>query len=204
MGRQGTWQLANTYPAWVAEIAPIHGLYVKPDPKKFKRFRSGCRSETHNDPILFKRFLRLKRTFNLNMHFMRYFAYPQLIIAAFFLIAGCSSPTGNIKQYPEKTNSETLDKDFVGTWIVENSSAEFEIQFSQEKVYLIGRDSEDREEFEVSGLSWTTSTIKGTIFVPSTSTRIHIELTIQNKNTIKCQFGDSSSEVTIWKRMGKK
>ncbi len=119
------------------------------------------------------------------------------------LVAGCSIPSKNLVQYPDTTTQETIDKHFAGTWIAENSSAEFKILIKRGEVYLKGKDSEDGEKFKVSELIWTKSTIRGTIIMPSTHTKLHIKLTIQNKNTLQCQFSGSSSGKTIWKRMGK-
>ncbi len=121
---------------------------------------------------------------------MRPTKYPinlKLIIIC-FLLAGCSTNT-----IPNK-----IDKNFIGTWIVQNSSAEFNISFEQENLHLKGLDSKDGEKFKVSKLSWTTSMIKGTIFMPSTQTKVNIKLTVQNRNTIQCRFSGSS---TLWKRM---
>ncbi|MBU2514778.1 hypothetical protein KJ966_25930 [bacterium] len=107
------------------------------------------------------------------------------------------------KEEPQKSRSQVKELPnhlFKGTWVVEGSSAEFEIDFRNGKVLLSGKDHEDKEGFGISRTNWNNLTLSSSIRMPSTGHTLNIKLIVVDENVLRCEFtGDAVGEA-IWRR----
>ncbi len=143
-----------------------------------------------------------------------------LFISIAFAITGCSvsKPVTDgadkrnriEKKSPERkthvakrlsSSKKVFDRGFVGTWIVEGSTAEFTINLKDGMVIFSGRDMEDRESFYVRFIHWDDSTFKGSFLMPSTRHNTIVELSVLDDNRLRCEYsGDSSGESIWWRK----
>ncbi len=120
-----------------------------------------------------------------------------MMIIGFWALGGCTSISPDKGIFASK---KVFNKEFLGKWIVENSSAEFTIKNENGKVTILGWDFEDQEEFNISEITWDSSSIGGTFVMPSTHHRIRVKLIILDVNTLRCQFSGDASGETTWYR----
>ena len=113
-----------------------------------------------------------------------------------------SSKTG--KTYIAKrlsSSKNAFDRGFVGTWVVEGSTAEFTITLKNGLVIFSGRDMEDREHFQVHFIHWDDSTFKGSFLMPSTRHTTIVRLSVLDDNRLRCEYsGDASGESIWWRK----
>lgn len=135
------------------------------------------------------------------------------------LLIGCSK-TQPINQtpHPEKksavvsSKSKTVatkslssskykfDNGFIGTWIVEGSSAQFIIRRISDAISFSGKDLEDQEQFQILFMDWGPSEFLGEFIMPSTNHRTKMKLSIIDKNNLYCEFSGDSFGKAVWKR----
>ena len=141
-----------------------------------------------------------------------------LLLYAFMGLVGCSTkdetfdpinqpanvtPPAQVK--PSEAASQENDikkfhKNFLGIWLIEGSSGEFEISRHNNRIRVIGIDSEDGEKFKTLKISWDHISLKFTVLMPSTGHHLNLTLTIIDENRLHCEFNGDTAGKTLWSR----
>lgn len=150
----------------------------------------------------------------------RFKYFSVLIISAVLALSGCSVkksvPAGQPPQKIEKASpskppkkpgppqaiaeKQLPDRSFEGTWTVSDSTAEFTIRITPERVVMTGRDSDDREKFKIKRLSWNSEALFATVVMPSTNHILNIKLTILDNDKLQCYYSGDVSGLATWQR----
>ena len=103
-------------------------------------------------------------------------------------------------QKRESDIKDRLNPAFIGTWVVDGSSAQFKIDLLKGTVVFSGLDLDDSERFQISGISWDKTTFQGSVIMPSTMHETNIKLSVLDENRLRCEYiGDFAGEA-IWRR----
>jgi hypothetical protein len=106
----------------------------------------------------------------------------------------------SIHRETKPLDGASLNRDYIGTWLISGSSSEFQIRLKKGRVTMRGWDYKDNEKYTISGLRWDGSVLRATLLMPSTKHRTHVRLSVLDQDTIQCAYtGDNSGHV-IWKR----
>lgn len=90
---------------------------------------------------------------------------------------------------------DKLDPRFAGTWISNDTAAEYNITINGQTLCLAARDSNDNENFEISQLDWNGHQLRATFRMPSSRWTTHSNITLdRSQGTLIDEFSTSQGE----------
>lgn len=87
------------------------------------------------------------------------------------------------------------DPRFAGTWISNDTTAEYNITIDGQTLCLAARDGNDKENFEISQLEWNGYQLRATFLMPSTQWATRSSITLdRSQGTLIDEFSTPDGE----------